>query len=178
MIVQNTSIDGVVALGSQVHRDQRGTTRRVFERLALDQAGIGADWGYALASDNPASGTLRGLHLQQPPWTETKVVTCVHGRVFDVAVDLRPGSSTFGQHLSMEMAAGQEWSVVIPPGVAHGFLTLCPDSVVLYVIAGEHMTEAETGVNWSDPELGIPWPIPPVTVSLRDQSLPTLAAWR
>ena len=135
-----------------------------------------ADFRQDSLSLNAAAGTLRGLHIQLPPHVETKLVTCLRGRAFDVAVDLRRDSPTKGRWVGVELDAATSSAVYLPAGFAHGFLTLEPDTAILYKITPPYVSGAGAGVRWDDPELAIAWPRPPAVVGQADKALPTLAS--
>ena len=119
-------------------------------------------------------GTVRGLHLQAPPHSEAKLVRCLRGRVWDVAVDLRPGSATWGRWHATELSPDRGNALLIPEGCAHGFQVLEAGSELLYLHSGAWVPEAETGVRFDDPQLAIQWPLPPLGLSGRDHGLPLL----
>ena len=126
-------------------------------------------------SRTEAVGTIRGLHLQAEPHSEAKLVRCLRGRVWDVAVDLRQDSATYGQWHAVELSPDQGNALLIPEGCAHGFQVLEPGSELLYLHSGAWEPEAETGVRWDDPTLAIAWPLPAGGLSERDCSLPRLS---
>lgn len=126
-------------------------------------------------SFNSKRGTLRGLHFQAAPHTEAKIVHCLRGEVWDVVVDLRTGSPTFGRWAAVTLAAGTAQVLYVPRGFAHGFQTLRADSEVLYLLDRPYRSESVSGVRWDDPRLAIDWPLSPVNVSERDQGLPALS---
>jgi dTDP-4-dehydrorhamnose 3,5-epimerase len=137
------------------------------------------DWGVrpiaqVNLSRTEAVGTVRGLHLQAPPHSEAKLVRCLRGRIWDVAVDLRPGSATYGQWHAVELSPSAANALLIPEGCAHGFQVLEPGSELLYLHSGVWVSEAETGVRFDDRRLAIPWPLPPTGLSERDLGLPLL----
>jgi len=169
-------IAGVLELMGQSFSDHRGAFLNAFraQEPAFAQA-----WGNrAIAQVNlsrtEAVGAVRGLHLQAPPHSEAKLVRCLRGRVWDVAVDLRPSSPTRGQWHAVELSPGAANALLIPEGCAHGFQVLEPDSELLYLHSGAWVPEAETGVRFDDPQLAIPWPLPPLGLSERDLALPLL----
>ena len=119
-------------------------------------------------------GAVRGLHLQAAPHGEAKLVRCLRGRVWDVAVDLRPESSSYGQWHGLELSPDRGNALMIPEGCAHGFQVLEPGSELLYLHSGAWVPQAETGVRYDDPQLAIAWPLPPLGLSERDLALPLL----
>ena len=174
--VRPTPIAGVLELLGQPFSDHRGAFLNAFraQEPAFAQA-----WGTrAIAQVNlsrsEAVGTVRGLHLQASPHSEAKLVRCLRGRVWDVAVDLRRGSATFGRWHAVELWPGAANALLIPEGCAHGFQVLEPGSELLYLHSGTWVPEAETGVRCNDPQLAIPWPLPPTDLSERDLGLPLL----
>ncbi len=122
-------------------------------------------------------GTLRGLHYQMPPFSQAKLVQALRGRIYDVAVDLRRSSPTFGRHVGLELAAGDGRQMFVPEGFAHGFITLEPDSMVAYKVTSRYEPKSERGVAWDDPDLAIDWRVPAgasVELSPRDRQWPRL----
>ncbi len=142
-----------------------------------------ADWGIdvAFCQDNhslsAAAGTLRGLHFQTPPHAQAKLVRCTRGAIFDVAIDIRKESPTYRQWISAELSAENGDQLFIPPGYAHGFLTLTPDTEVMYKVDAHYAPEADGGIIWNDRALGIDWPLAGATPLLSDKDalLPALA---
>lgn len=171
-----TEIAGVVIVGAEPHLDVRGG----FARLHCPEAFAGAGIPFAPVqtslSTNPRLGTLRGLHFQKAPHAETKLVRAVRGRIFDVAVDLRPESPTHCHWVGVELSAANQQALFIPEGVAHGFLTLEPDSDVLYQIAPAYTSGYAAGVRWNDPAFGIAWPATPSLMSPADTAYPNYDA--
>lgn len=171
MRLQPTAIAGVVLLEAEPHLDERGSFARTFSAHELAAAGLRFTVAQAALSRNLRRATVRGLHYQAAPRSEAKIVGCLRGRIFDVAVDLRPGSPTRGRHVAVELAGDR--LLHIPPGVAHGFQTLEEDSLVSYLISEEYVAGLQRGVRWDDPRLGIDWPLREgVVLSARDRGLP------
>ncbi|WP_216913393.1 MULTISPECIES: dTDP-4-dehydrorhamnose 3,5-epimerase [unclassified Synechococcus] len=170
-----TALEGVLEIRRQPHGDQRGRFLNVFRRGEWDQL-----WGedrpieQVNLSHNPRPGTVRGLHLQQGTPPEFRLVSCVVGRVWDVAVDLRPDSATRGRWVAVELSAEAGNSLLIPTGCAHGFQVLESDSALLYLHGAPYRPKEEKGVRWDDPQLDIDWPMEPRDLSERDRSLPLL----
>ena len=167
MRIEPTRIAGVFRIETEPIRDDRGFFARLQCPTELKAAGIDFEPGQTSLSRNTASGTLRGMHYVQAP--ETKLVRCVRGRIFDVAVDLRPDSATRHQWIGMDLDAIQANALLIPPGVAHGFLTLEADSDVLYQIDRLYMPGGDRGVRWDDPVFAIQWPATPTIINERDR---------
>jgi dTDP-4-dehydrorhamnose 3,5-epimerase len=119
-----------------------------------------------------SAGTLRGLHYQREPKAQGKLVRVVRGEVFDVAVDIRKGSPTFGQWVGVTLSADNRKSIYVPPGFAHGFCVVSPDADVIYKTTEEYAPDHELGIPWNDPALGIDWPVAAPTLSERDRHWP------
>ena len=174
LTLEPTALAGVHVLQRAPIGDARGYLERLFcdNELAgwLDGGGI-RQVNHTLTA---AAGTVRGLHFQRPPHAEAKIVACLRGEVFDVAVDLRKGSPTFLRWHAERLSAANHRSLLIPPGVAHGFQTLVTDCELLYFHTAAHVPEAEGGVHPADPRLGIEWPLPVEGLSPRDRSHPAL----
>ncbi len=171
-----TEIPGVVVVDIEPRTDERGA----FARLYCPGEFAAAGWPFTPAqtslSRNPKAGTLRGLHYQPAPFGEVKLVRCVRGRIFDVAVDLRPESPAFRRWTGAELSAENGRALLVPEGVAHGFLTLEPDTDVLYMISPMHQPGHEAGVRWDDPAFGVDWPAAPTLISPRDAAYPDYEA--
>ena len=172
-----TPIDGVFELRGQPFIDSRGVFLNAFraQEEAFEEA-----WGHRFIaqvnlSRNDVAGTIRGLHLQAKPYGEAKLVRCLKGKVWDVAVDLRSDSATCGQWHAVELNPERSNALLLPEGCAHGFQVLEPGSELLYLHSGVWVPEAESGVRWDDPQLAINWPLPPKGLSERDCNLPLLS---
>lgn len=168
-----TALEGVLIVELEQHVDERGSFARTWSREEMAAAGLASELAQCSVSRNPRAGTLRGLHLQQPPHQEAKLIRCTRGAIFDVAVDLRRGSPTRGRWVGVELDAESGRALYVPEGCAHGLQTLVDDTDVAYMISAPHVPEAATGVRWDDPYLGIAWPdVAERIVNPRDQSLP------
>ena len=175
-----TPIPGVLELVGKPFRDQRGAFLNAFR---IQEPAFAEAWGerpiaQVNISRTEAVGAIRGLHLQASPHCEAKLVRCLRGRVWDVAVDLRPSSPTWGQWHAVELSPERANALLIPEGCAHGFQVLEPGSELLYLHSGAWVPEAETGVRWDDPQLAIDWPLPACELSERDRSLPWLGQFQ
>jgi dTDP-4-dehydrorhamnose 3,5-epimerase len=172
---RETLLAGSFVVEPELVEDERGFFARTF--CSREFAALGVDPVVAQCgiSYNRERGTLRGLHYQIEPHQEAKLVACSRGRLFDVAVDLRPGSPTFGRWTAAELSADNHLSLYIPPGLAHGFVTLEPHTEVRYQISAPYSPDAARGVRWDDPDLNIDWPeVRPFIISDRDRHLPAL----
>lgn len=173
----STDIEGVFILKRQEIGDQRGSFSRLFCAEQFRAYGWNETVVQSNMSRNVGAGTLRGLHLQLPPHAEMKLVQVIVGRVWDVAVDLRKGSATFGQHVAAELSAENQMGFLIPKGCAHGFQVLSDSATLIYHHSMPYQPEAESGVRFDDPALNIKWPLTPQNLSSRDQELPLLASF-
>jgi len=174
MRFEATPLAGAYLVRPDRREDDRGHFARTYCRDTFRERGL-ADCGLQCSTSyNRRRGTLRGLHLQRPPHIENKLVRCTRGAVFDVAVDLRPGSPTRGRWHGVALDPGNGLAFYIPSGFAHGFLTLADDSEVYYQMAEPYVPEAAAGVRWDDPDLAIAWPFPPLVLSEADRRLPAL----
>ena len=167
-----TAIKGAFIVELDGEADDRGIFARLFCGAEFARAGIDFAPVQVNLSRNPAMGTLRGMHTQPPPYAEAKLVHCVRGRIFDVAIDLRRDSNSFGRHVGVDLDADADRLFYIPPGCAHGFLTQQPDSDVLYYMGTAFVPGVGTGVRWNDPAFNIAWPDRPTIMSDRDAGYP------
>jgi len=143
----------------------------------LDDLGIRCHFVQDNQSYSARAGTLRGLHFQLPPHAQAKLIMVLRGRILDVAVDVRRGSSSYGRHVSVEISADSGQQVYIPVGFAHGFLTLTDDVLVMYKVSDYYAPACDSGVRWDDSDIAIPWPMraSDLIVSEKDSRLPRLA---
>lgn len=156
--------------------DHRGFFSETYKRDAFRELGIDTDWVQDNQSFSTEAGTIRGLHFQVPPTPQTKLVRVLRGAIFDVAVDLRQGSRYYGQWVGVELSAEKWNQLFIPAGFAHGFMTMLPDTEVLYKVDAPWSREDERTIRWDDPEIGIAWPdvATPPTLSDKDRIAPML----
>lgn len=171
-------MDAVVFLiRGRRHGDHRGWFQETWSKSRFEQAGIEYDFVQDNHSRSEAAGVVRGLHFQAPPYAQAKLVRCVRGTILDVMVDLRVGTSTYGQAYQVELSAETGDQVLVPGGFAHGFVTLRPGTEVVYRVSAPYAPQHEGGVAWNDPALGITWPevTAEAQLSLRDHQWPKLA---
>jgi len=159
----------------QQHEDERGSLDRLFALEDFDSAGLNFKAVHINLTRTTHVGTVKGLHMQTKPHEEIKLIRCISGRIFDVAVDLRPKSPTYGHWFGSELSPDKPESLLIPEGFAHGMQCLEPNSIVHYVHSMAYSPSAESGVNPLDPDIAVAWPIPPKYLSQRDKLLPWLA---
>jgi dTDP-4-dehydrorhamnose 3,5-epimerase len=177
MKVTPLAIPEVLLIEPARHGDARGFFSEVWKESALAAAGLATRFVQDNHSHSQPVGVLRGLHFQRPPHAQGKLVRVVRGRILDVAVDIREGSATYGRHVAMELSAANWRQLWVPRGFAHGLVTLEPDTEVLYKVDAEYSREADAGIAWDDPALGIAWPLPKggPTLSEKDAKAPRLA---
>ena len=169
MRVEETSIPEVKVLSPGRIGDRRGFFSEVYNRRRLAESGIEIEFVQDNHSLSAGKGTVRGLHFQAPPFAQDKLVRVVRGAVFDVAVDLRRGSTTYGRYVSAVLSAEAWNQILVPVGFAHGFMTLEPDTEVIYKVSEYYAPDHDKGLLWNDPALGIAWPIPETKAILSDK---------
>ena len=177
MQTEPLTIPDVRLLYPRKHSDQRGFFSETYNKQALAALGIHIDFVQDNHSLSAEKGTVRGLHFQTPPFAQDKLVRVTSGSVFDVAVDLRKGSPTYGRHACAVLSAGAWNQLLVPIGFAHGFMTLAPDTEVIYKVSNYYSPDHDMGLLWNDPALGIKWPISggEAILSDKDRSQPRLA---
>lgn len=175
MSVRRGGLAGVLLLEHAPSADERGSFARVFDADELAAAGVAATFPQWSTATNAAAGTLRGLHFAAAPHTEAKLVRVVAGAVFDVVLDLRAASPTFGRWESFTLRAEGGATLFVPEGFAHGYQTLVAGTVVLYGISRPYVAAAARGVDPFDPSLAIPWPLAVGAIAARDRDFPPLA---
>lgn len=172
-LIEN-GLPGLALLEPKVFRDERGFFLETYSEAAFGALGIGARFVQDNQAYSVRAGVLRGLHFQLPPHAQAKLVWVVRGSVLDVAVDLRRDSPTYGRHYCVELSAKNMLRLFLPRGFAHGYLTLEPDTEFLYKVDAPYMPQADAGILWNDPELGIAWPESKPVLSGKDRMLPRL----
>ena len=155
-------------------QDERGSFTRLFDQSFFRSEGIDAAIDHSAESINPHRHTLRGLHYQKPPHDEQKLIRCSKGSIYDVAVDIRRGSPTEGRSYTITLTEQDAIALLLPKGVAHGFLTLEEDCRVLYHLFQPYHAASASGLRFDDPDLSIPWPAKPRVINERDQNFPYL----
>jgi dTDP-4-dehydrorhamnose 3,5-epimerase len=174
MIFATTQLDGAWLIEIEPREDERGFFARTWCREELAAQGLDTEIVQESLSFNRRRGTLRGLHFQRSPHEETKIVRCARGAIFDVIVDLRPGSPTYLHWQGFDLTAENRRALYVPKGFAHGLQTLTDDAEVAYQISAFHAPEAAGGCRYDDPAFGIAWPLPITAISERDRGWPAL----
>ena len=175
---QKLAIPDVILVTPKRHGDARGFFSETYRADAFAEAGIPGPFVQDNHAYSQQPGVLRGLHFQKPPHAQAKLVRCTQGAIYDVAVDIRQGSSTYGRYVGAELSAENGAQLYVPEGFAHGYLTLTPDCHVQYKTSAYYAPETEGGLAWNDPELGIDWPMGDLEIILseKDKILPSLSA--
>ncbi|MEL7354097.1 MAG: dTDP-4-dehydrorhamnose 3,5-epimerase [Cyanobacteria bacterium J06560_5] len=174
MIFNETSIRGAYIIDLELLEDARGFFARTFCAQAFEERGLNPVVNQSNLSFNRQKGTLRGMHFQIPPATETKLIRCTRGAIFDVIVDLREDSPTYLAHVGVELSAENWRSLYVPDMFAHGYQTLTDNTEVLYQVSEFYTPSYERGLRYNDPNLNINWPLPVSTISTKDADWPLL----
>ena len=169
-----TPIEGAFVAEQKPFQDNRGYFARAYCRDVFAEAGAEYDFVQANMSGNVRAGTLRGLHYQDQTAPEAKFLRCIRGAVYDVIVDLRPGSPTFRNWFGVELTQDNKKAILVPPLCAHGYISLADDTEVFYQVSNTYTPHAERGLRYDDPAIGISWPIEIVEVSDKDRQWPDL----
>lgn len=177
MQVRTAAIPEIKLMQLTRHADRRGFVSETYKRRDFLEAGIDCEFvqdNHTLSVD---SGVVRGLHFQVPPFAQAKLIRVARGRIFDVAVDIRRGSPSFGRHVAVELSS-EDWNqIFVPAGFAHGFCTLEPNTEVLYKVSSYYSPAHDRGLLWNDPALAIDWPVDPraAVLSEKDKKWPRLS---
>lgn len=174
MIIKPHKLTGVFVINLDPLTDQRGYFMRTYDQPTLAASGLHQEWVQENQSRTKSKGTIRGLHFQLPPYSETKLIYVTRGAIFDVFVDLRLSSPTLGQWGSIELQEDQPTLLYIPKGFAHGFCTLTDNCEIMYKVDNYYSPAHESGIVWNDETLRINWPITNPILSAKDRALPRL----
>jgi len=167
--IENTTLPGVLILKPRRFRDERGFFSESWSRHNMREAGLNFDFVQDNHSMSMRAGTVRGMHFQAPPHAQTKLVRCGRGRLLDVAVDIRKGSPTFGEYVAVELSFENGQQLLIPRGFLHGFVTLLPETEIIYKCDDYYAPECDGAVRFDDPDVGIDWGIAPEDAILSDK---------
>ena len=170
MTFEETPLPGAYVVTPDAIQDDRGFFARQFCEREFSERGLMTRVVHANISYTASRGTLRGLHYQLAPKAEGKLVRCVSGAAHDVIIDIRRGSETFGKSFGLELSSANRRMIFIPPGFAHGFITLSDATELLYLVDQFYSPELERGIRWNDERFSVPWPIAPRLLSARDAS--------
>ena len=165
---------GAYRIDLEPRGDERGFFARLFCTQEFEAHGLNAQWAQCNTSFSSERGVLRGLHFQRPPMAEVKFLRCLRGAIFDVIVDLREGSPTFGCWHGERLDDANRAMIYAPQGFAHGFQTLTDGVEMLYFHSAPYSAAHEGGLRWNDPDVGVEWPLPVTTISPRDAAFPCL----
>lgn len=176
MLVRQLSLPEVLEIVPTKHGDDRGFFSETYNAGRFKEAGINLPWVQDNHSFSAPVGVVRGLHFQKPPFAQDKLVRVVKGAIIDIAVDIRRGSPRFGQWCSL-IISEEKWNqILVPKGFAHGFMTLEPNTEVIYKVSEIYSPDHDSGIHYADPEVGVEWPFDGVepTLSAKDQKAPLL----
>lgn len=173
--IGNTKISGFLSIHRIRRNDDRGHFERIWDNRTANHLGLNEHFDQWSISYNIKKHTLRGLHFTHSPHQETKLVQCINGKIFDVVVDLRAKSPTYGHWISNIISEQDTTALYIPPGCAHGFLTMESETTLLYGISPGYAPSHSAGIRWNDPDIAIEWPNSPLVISETDSSLPFFA---
>lgn len=174
MIFRETDLKGAYVIELEPFTDDRGLFARTFCKREFATIGHSKEFVQFNHSQNHQQGTLRGMHFQHAPDTEIKLIRCIRGSVYDVIVDLRPASTTFLQHIGVELSATNMQMIYVPEGFAHGFQTLEDHTELIYHHTSFYTPAQEGGIRYNDPKINITWPLPPSIISEKDKNYPLL----
>jgi dTDP-4-dehydrorhamnose 3,5-epimerase len=174
LIFTETPLAGAYVIDVDRSPDERGFFARTWSAEEFEEHGLNSRIVQCSISFNEKRGTLRGMHYQEEPHGETKLVRCTAGAIHDVIVDLRPGSPTFRKPFAVELSADNRKMLYIPKKFAHGFITLTDAAEVFYTMGNGYVPEAARGLRWNDPALGIEWPLQPAVIAQRDAEWPLI----
>lgn len=180
MLFHSTSLEGLFVVELEMAEDSRGYFARTFCAEEFAQHGLCTEFPQCNVSFNTLRGTLRGMHTHLPPYEEAKLVRCTRGEIFDVVVDVRPNSSTFGKYFTRHLSAQNGLMLFIPKGFAHGFQTLTDTTEVFYQMSDAYVAGVSRGFRYDDADIGIPWPQSPTVISEADTKLPSFqsVSWK
>lgn len=175
MKIIETELEGVYVIDPNVYGDHRGWFMEAYNQKEFAKLGMDLQFVQDNHSYSSQKGTLRGLHYQTNPMAQSKLVRCVRGEIFDVAVDIRKGSPTFGKWFGIELTADNKKQLLVPKGFAHGFVAISKDVEVQYKVDEDYAPDCEQSIRWNDPSIGIDWPIEGAPIlSKKDENAPLL----
>ena len=176
MKFQETKLQGAFLVSLEPRKDHRGFFSRTFCAKEFEAYNLKSTVAQCNLSFNYSQGTLRGMHYQLPPATETKFIRCTKGAIYDVIIDMRPTSNTYLQHIGVELSAENRLALYVPEMFAHGYQALTDDTEIIYQVSEFYTPNQERGLRYDDPVLGIEWPLPISEISEKDVNWPSLKA--
>ena len=168
MLIKERQIKGIFEIQLEPHEDKRGFFMRVYDTQLFEEYKIDRNWVQENHSLSVEKGVIRGMHFQFPPHSEAKLIRVINGKIYDVFIDLRKGSPTFGQWDSINLSAGNKKMIYIPRGFAHGYCTLTENCEILYKMDNYYASNSEDSIRWDDPDVGINWPANKPIISEKD----------
>jgi dTDP-4-dehydrorhamnose 3,5-epimerase len=172
-MIETCQIEGLLIITPKRHGDERGHFSETYKKVSIEEAGFKREFIQDNQSLSSEKGVVRGLHFQTPPFAQDKLVRVLRGAIFDVAVDLRSSSATYGRYFSIELSAKNGKQLLIPIGFAHGLCTLEPHTEIAYKVSDYYAPDNDAGLMFDDPDIGIAWPLQEQAIlSQKDQSLP------
>jgi dTDP-4-dehydrorhamnose 3,5-epimerase len=174
MVFTETKLKGAFIINLTRLEDERGFFARTFCQNEFKEHGLNIQIAQANISYNKRRGTFRGMHMQLPPYEESKLIKCARGTIYDVIVDMRVSSDTYKQWIGVELTAENHQMLYVPEGFAHGFMTLKNDTEVTYQMNQFYAPASEKGFRWNDPAFGIVWPIQPIIMAEKDKNFPLI----
>ena len=174
MKFKKTHLEGNYLIDLEKKEDERGFFARYYCHNEFKEKNLNTKWLQINNSLSKIKGTIRGLHFQRDPNSEVKLIRCLKGSIWDVVVDLRLGSKTFGQWFGAELNSNNRTMMYVPKGFAHGFISLSPDTEILYLVSDFYSPDLEGTLIWNDPSVGIEWPLEPVVISEKDKNASNL----
>jgi dTDP-4-dehydrorhamnose 3,5-epimerase len=174
MVFTETKLKGAFIINLTRLEDERGFFARTFCQNEFKEHGLNIQIAQANISYNKRRGTFRGMHMQLPPYEESKLIKCARGTIYDVIVDMRVSSDTYKQWIGVELTAENHQMLYVPEGFAHGFITLKNDTEVTYQMNQFYAPASEKGFRWNDPAFGIVWPIQPIIMAEKDKNFPLI----
>jgi dTDP-4-dehydrorhamnose 3,5-epimerase len=176
MVIETTPIDGLLIATPKLWEDERGYFTEIFNKEVIGENWIDFPIAQVNQSLTKEKGMLRGMHFQNEPYAQDKIISCLKGSIYDVAIDVRRDSPTYLQWFGVMLSAENKQMLFVPKGFAHGFQSLEDTCLIQYFVSAPYNPEAEGGVRFDDPALGIKWPLPPIVPSKRDAEWPYLAS--
>ena len=172
MRLVKTNLEGLLIIENDKFEDERGYLAKLLDKKYILEHKIPFQFTQVKYTYTRKKGTIRGIHMQKSPYEEDKIVICLRGNIFEVALDVRPGSKTYGKWFGIEFSDREKKSLYLPKGFAHGYQSLVDDTEVLYLLSGEFSYKNNIGFRWDDPHFAIKWPLKPTIIAGKDREWP------